>query len=100
MMRSQRRYRNQGAEPPKTPPAVESSFCTPARRLSRPWRKWLLTTGIIAGLVVAGFFLYPAVETALNTISTDVLRQQPRDLCCCPACQARSAACWSTIITV
>ena len=58
-------------DPPRTLPATNPPSATPAGRPSHPWRKWLLIHGIIAGLVVAGYFLYPAVETALNTVSTD-----------------------------
>src|SRR5262249_17776566 len=38
---------------------------------SRRRRKWLPVLGIIAGLVVAGYFLYPVVETMLNRVSSD-----------------------------
>jgi membrane fusion protein (multidrug efflux system) len=34
-------------------------------------RKWLLLTGVVAGLAVGGYFLVPWVETMLNTVSTD-----------------------------
>ena len=34
-------------------------------------RRWLLIHGIILSLVVAGYFLYPVVNTMLNTVSTD-----------------------------
>jgi membrane fusion protein (multidrug efflux system) len=34
-------------------------------------RKWLLIHALIAGLVVAGYFMYPTVVTMLTTISTD-----------------------------
>jgi membrane fusion protein (multidrug efflux system) len=34
-------------------------------------RKWLLWAGTVAALVVAGYFVVPVVETALNTVSTD-----------------------------
>ena len=34
-------------------------------------RRWLLWAGAAAGLAVAGYLLVPAVETALNTVSTD-----------------------------
>jgi membrane fusion protein (multidrug efflux system) len=35
------------------------------------YRKWLLLAGIVAALVVGGYFLVPWVNTALNTVSTD-----------------------------
>src|SRR5271165_85239 len=38
---------------------------------SHPARKWLLLAGGVAALAVAGYLLVPAVETALNTVSTD-----------------------------
>jgi membrane fusion protein (multidrug efflux system) len=37
----------------------------------RRYRKWLLLAGVAAGLAVAGYFLVPWVNTALNTISTE-----------------------------
>jgi membrane fusion protein, multidrug efflux system len=58
-------------DPPKALPATDPPSATPALRPSHTRRKWLLIYGIIAGLVVAGYFLYPAVEKALNTVSTD-----------------------------
>ena len=58
-------------DPPKTLPATSPPSATPAGRPSHRWRKWLLIHAIIAGLAVAGYFLYPAVETMLNTVSTD-----------------------------
>jgi membrane fusion protein, multidrug efflux system len=58
-------------DPPKTLPAPNPPSTAPAVQPSRPGRKLLLLTGIIAGLVAAGYFLKPAVETALNTVSTD-----------------------------
>ena len=48
---------------PPQPPVVKP----PAHR----WRKWLLLAGAAAGLAVAGYFLVPWVNTALNTVSTD-----------------------------
>jgi membrane fusion protein, multidrug efflux system len=59
------------ADSPKTLAATNPPSATPAGRPSHRWRKRLIISGIIAGLVVAGYFLYPAVETALNTVSTD-----------------------------
>jgi membrane fusion protein (multidrug efflux system) len=35
------------------------------------WRRWLLVLGTVAVLAAAGNFLYPIVETMLNTVSTD-----------------------------
>ncbi|MGZ3336031.1 MAG: hypothetical protein ACXWOV_12985, partial [Isosphaeraceae bacterium] len=58
---------HQAADPATSPP----SATPPAGPPSRPWRKWLLIHGIIAGLAVTGYLLVPVVETMLNTISTD-----------------------------
>src|SRR5271165_2010243 len=60
-----------GTDPPKMLPATSPPSAAPAGRPMHRWRKWLLIHGIIAGLVVAGYFLYPSLETMLNTISTD-----------------------------
>ena len=49
-------------DPPQPPVATP-----PAPR----WRKWLLLAGAAAGLAVAGYFLVPWVDMALNTVSTD-----------------------------
>ena len=46
-----------------SPPAVEAA--------SHSRRKWLLWAGAVAGLVVGGYLLAPAVERALYTVSTD-----------------------------
>jgi membrane fusion protein (multidrug efflux system) len=35
------------------------------------YRKWLLLVGVVAALVVGGYFLVPWVDTLLNTVSTD-----------------------------
>jgi membrane fusion protein (multidrug efflux system) len=51
-----------GVTPSKSPVAIP------------PWyhaRKWLLLAAAVAGLAVAGYFLVPWVETAMNTESTD-----------------------------
>ena len=57
-----------------TDPATDPSPATlspAAGAPSHPWRKWLLRAGAVAGLAVGGYLLVPAVETALNTVSTD-----------------------------
>jgi membrane fusion protein, multidrug efflux system len=59
------------SDPPKTLPATDSASAAPAGRRSHPLRKWLLRVGIIAALVVAGYYLAPTVELMLNTVSTD-----------------------------
>ena len=48
-------------------PSKSSAVGRPSHR----WRNWLLVHGALAGLAVAGYFLYPWVVTALNTVSTD-----------------------------
>ena len=61
-----------GTDPPTTLPANSLPSTTLSVTRSHRGRRWLLNLAIIAGLVVAGYyFLYPAVETALNTVSTD-----------------------------
>ena len=57
-----------------TDPATDPSPVTPspaAGAPSHPWRRWLLWAGAVVGLAVGGYLLAPAVETALNTVSTD-----------------------------
>jgi membrane fusion protein (multidrug efflux system) len=51
-----------GLTPPQPPVATP-----PGHR----YRKWLLGAGIVAALVVGGYFLVPWVDTVLNTVSTD-----------------------------
>jgi membrane fusion protein (multidrug efflux system) len=58
-------------DPPKTLPAPDPPPTAPAVRPSRPGRKLLRFAAIIAGLVAAGYYLKPTIETALNTVSTD-----------------------------
>jgi membrane fusion protein (multidrug efflux system) len=58
-------------DPPKTPPADGPPKPAEARPPSHRWRKRLLWVGAVAGLAIAGYLLKPAVETALNTVSTD-----------------------------
>ena len=50
------------ATPPQPPAATP-----PVRR----YRKWLVLAGTVAALAVAGYFLVPFVDTAVNTVSTD-----------------------------
>lgn len=38
---------------------------------SRSRRTWLLLTGILGGVAAGGYFLFPMLLTALNTVSTD-----------------------------
>lgn len=38
---------------------------------TRTRRTWLLWGGIVIGVVTAGYVLFPVIETALNTVSTD-----------------------------
>ncbi len=49
--------------PPATPPQAGAP--------SHTRRKWLVRAGVLSALAVAGYLLVPAVETALNTVSTD-----------------------------
>ena len=58
-------------DPPKALPADGPPKPAEARPPSHRWRKWLLWMGLVAGLAVGGYLLKPAVETALNTVSTD-----------------------------
>ncbi len=56
---------------PKPAPADGPPGPAGARPPSHHWRKWLVGMGLAAGLAVGGYHLKPAVETALNTVSTD-----------------------------
>src|SRR5271169_590309 len=58
-------------DPPKALPADGPPKPAEARPPSHHWRKWLVWMGLAAGLAVGGYYLKPAVETALNTVSTD-----------------------------
>ena len=58
-------------DPPKALPADGPPKPATARPPSHRWRKRLLWVGLAVGLGVGGFYLKPAVETALNTVSTD-----------------------------
>ena len=54
----------QQAAPPTHPP---SDTKRPTHRL----RRWLLLAALVVGLAVGAYFLYPVVDTMLNTVSTD-----------------------------
>jgi membrane fusion protein (multidrug efflux system) len=56
---------------PKTLPIDRPPKPAGAGRSSHRWRKLVLTLAAVAGLATAGYFLMPAVETAMNTVSTD-----------------------------
>ena len=58
-------------DPPKAVPADGPPKPAEARPPSHRWRKWLVWVGLAAGLAVGGYYLKPAVETAMNTVSTD-----------------------------
>ncbi len=61
-------HSTQEAENPATrPPGTTQTEQRPTYRL----RRWLLIHGVLAGLAVAGYLLYPTVKTMLNTVSTD-----------------------------
>jgi membrane fusion protein, multidrug efflux system len=70
--------RGDQSAPADRPPA-ETSHAPPSRppestgnkQPSHHLRNWLLVLGIVAGLAVGGYFLYPIMLTMLNTISTD-----------------------------
>jgi membrane fusion protein, multidrug efflux system len=53
------------------PAAALQTSHADVRPRSHPVRKWLLILGVIAGLAVGGYFMYPTVVTMLNTVSTD-----------------------------
>jgi membrane fusion protein (multidrug efflux system) len=59
------------AGPPKTLPEDRPPKAPEAGPRSHLWRRLLLWIGIAAGLAVGGHFLKTAVETAMNTVSTD-----------------------------
>ncbi len=58
-------------DPPKTAPADGPPKPAAARPSSHHWRSLLLWVGAVAGLALGGSLLKPAVETMLNTVSTD-----------------------------
>ena len=59
------------AGPPKTLPADGPPKPAETRPSPHRWRKLALWVVAVAGLAGGGYLLKPAVETALNTISTD-----------------------------
>ena len=60
---------HQAVDPATNPPSA--TLPPAAGAPTHPRRKWLLWAGAVAGLAVGGYLLVPAVETALNTVSTD-----------------------------
>ena len=62
-------------EAPATPTNGVPGATQPRPLVATPpahrYRKWLLWAGVVAALAVAGYFLFPWVDTALNTESTD-----------------------------
>ena len=56
-------HSNEPVAAPPTPPSAHSP--------SRSWRTWLLSAGIVIGVLPGGYVLVPPVSTALNTVSTD-----------------------------
>jgi membrane fusion protein (multidrug efflux system) len=50
---------------------VEPPLPSEAPRPAHSWRKWLILAAVLVGLAIAGYFLIPWVDTAINTISTD-----------------------------
>ncbi len=70
----------------KPPPQTQPE---PPKPRSHAIRKWLLIHGIIAGLVIVGYFLYPRVVTMLNTVSTDDAYVNGHVTFVAPRCRAR-----------
>src|SRR5260370_26641603 len=64
------RVETHGGQPPD---AAASHPVTSAEvpQPSHPWRKRILLLLLLAGLCFGGYSAIPAIETALNTISTD-----------------------------
>jgi hypothetical protein len=56
---------------PKTLPAEGRPKPAETRPSPHRWRKLALGVGAVGGLAVGGYLLKPAMETALNTVSTD-----------------------------
>ena len=71
MMRFRRAMTEASTDPPKTLSADGPPKPAEAKPSSHRWRKLLLWVGAVAGLAIGGYLLMPAVETALNTVSTD-----------------------------
>jgi membrane fusion protein (multidrug efflux system) len=59
------------AGPPKSLPVGRPPKPAEARRSSHRWRKPVLWLVAVAGLATGGYLVMPAVETAMNTVSTD-----------------------------
>ena len=58
-------------DPPNAAPADGPPKPAAARPPSHRWGKRFVWMGLAAGLAVGGYYMKPAVETALNTVSTD-----------------------------
>lgn len=56
---------------PPPPPSSPPPQPTATKPLSHRWRRLLLALVFVAALALGGYFLYPIVVTALNTVSTD-----------------------------
>ena len=58
-------------DPPKAPAGRRAAQTSRGQAGTHRRLKWLVWMGLAAGLSVGGYYLKPAVETALNTVSTD-----------------------------
>ena len=58
-------------EHPRTADASQKADHPEARQRAHPWRRRLMILLVLAGLAYGAYFLVPAIETALNTVSTD-----------------------------
>jgi membrane fusion protein, multidrug efflux system len=57
--------------PPPAPPAHEPEAPPRPAPPAHPLRKWVILGLVVVGVVLAGYFLFPMLKTAINTISTD-----------------------------
>ncbi len=58
-------------EHPRTADASQKADHPEARQRAHPWRRRLMILLVLAGLAYGAYSLAPAIETALNTVSTD-----------------------------